>query len=504
MPEPDVALTLRLASSVEDAAWFEIGAVPGGCPSGETLLAGLPLGSVTARVAFPASAARAPTFGALTRERWAFVAAARDASCGVAAIGCKSVDLATTTEVTVNLLSVGDRREGACASGLVCQYAHCIEVPGSNLPSATGCTLASLGGGTLADPLSSAVGTRMSAAAPSVAATGSTFLVSAIDATEAGDRLRHLRRSLDASGGATTLSDDTLTPCSSGAGASGVSVVDAGSGGRALEARRGPGCSATELVVSEYAAGTKRALYTATLGSGATLGPRSLARESASGRTYLATTNGAGGLRVTAVGPASLGADVSGIPTGAVAFVDMASAASTTFWLGRGASGRAIAGIVEGAASRPVTVPEGTLAVAARGADYDLLVVDANGFVRVDRVNVSGATVATADLGAPGGIAPGAITSGALASRGPFMVAALGAPGAIVVASRAVSEAATTPTTWKRLGDDVPLARRRRDGAIALAVTGDRVALVWGTSARPTPDDVPFGYAVLGCEDRTP
>jgi hypothetical protein len=503
MPEPDVALALRLPGSVRDAAWFEVGAVPGGCPAAASLLAGIPLGSVSARVAFPASATRTPTFGALSRERWAFVATARDATCGVAAIGCKSVDLATTGEVTVNLLAIAEAREGVCSNGLVCQYAHCIAVPGANVPSAGGCTLATIGGGALADPLSTTVGTRARAAAPAVASAGATFLVSAIDAVEQGDRLRLVRRSVDEAGSAASLLDEDGTPCTGTALADGVSVVDTG-GGRVLEARRGPGCSSTELVVSEYAAGSKRALYTASVASGTVLGPRSLSRESGTGRTLLATLAGAGGLRITTVGASSLGADVTGLPAGVTAFLDMASTASATLWLARGANGRAVAGVVEGPTSKAIPVPEGTVAVAARGADFDALVIDASGFVRVERVSAAGASLGSSELGFPGGVSAASFTGAALASRGEFMVAALATAGEIFVAARSVSDAATLSTAWKRLGNEVPLARRRRDGGLAFAASTNRMALVWNTSAKPTPDDVPFGYAVLGCEERTP
>ena len=499
-PEADVSLTLRLPSSVGDAAWFEVAAVRGACPEATTLLSGLPLGVVSARLAFPAGATRAPNFGALSRERWAFLATARDAQCGVAAIGCKSVELDTTREVTIGLLDVGDTREGACASGLACQYAHCIEVPGSNPSSGTGCSLNVLGGGLLADPISIDVGTSILASPPALASVGSGFFATAVDATADGNRLRVTRKSLAPEGASLEGGGEDVTPCAGTVSVAGVSVVDLGNG-KALEARRGPSCGTGDVTFTERSSSGRRALFAGTLPAGSSLEPHSLVRESASGRVYLASTSSQG-LRVVAVGTNALGAEVTGITGAGLTLVDMAAGPSSSLWLARDAAGRRVAGLLRSGASQAVTVPEGARAVSARGAGFEVLVVDASGFVRVQALNEAGVATISTDFGAPGGTA--VVDAGAIVARGDFTVVALAVGGDVWLAARAASEGANVPNLWRRLGDSVPLVRRRRDGAITLASAGDRIALAWGTAARPTPDDVPFGYAVLGCEDRTP
>jgi hypothetical protein len=500
VPEPEVSLTLRLPSSVRDAAWFEVAAVRGACPEATSLLSGLPIGVVSARLAFPAGASRAPTFGALSRERWAFLASARDASCGVAAIGCTSVDLDTTHEVTIGLLDVGDVREGACTGGLACQYAHCIEVPGSNPASGTGCTLNVLGGGLLADPLAIDVGTGLLAGSPGLTSAGDGFVVTASDATSDATRLRVSRRALTSDGAAVESGSEDLPPCTGTVAVSGSSLVDLG-GGKALEVRRGPSCAAGDVTFGERTSSGRRTLFTAALASGSTLEPHALVRESASGRVHLASTSSQG-LRIVAVGTTALGADVTGFSGAGLTFLDMAASSSSTLWLARDAAGRRIAGLVRSGVSQSVAVPEGSLAVATRGAGFEILVVDTSGFVSVQAFGENGTAGATTDFGAPGGTAP--VTAGALTARGEFSVVALAVSGDVWLTARAARESANVPNLWRRLGDSVPLARRRRDGALALASTGNRVGLAWGTAARPTPDDVPFGYAVLGCEDRTP
>lgn len=499
-PEPEIALSLRVPSSVRDAAWFEVAAVRGSCPEATTLLAGLPVGVVSARLAFPADAARAPTFGALSRERWAFLATARDASCGVAAVGCKSVDLASSSEVTIGLIDVGDTREGTCTGGLVCQYAHCLEVPGSTPSSGTGCSLNVLGGGLLADPLSIDVGAVVLAGAPGLSSAGAGFVATATDATEDANRLRVSRRVLAADGASSESASEDVTPCTGTVSVSGASLVDLG-GGKALEARRGPSCAGGDVVFSERSANAKRTVFSGSLAAGSTLAPHALARESASGRVYLASTSSQG-LRVTGVGTSAIGADVTGIAGSGLTFLDMASGPSSTLWLAREASGKRVAGLVRSGVSQAVAVPEGTLAVTARGTGFEVLVVDAAGFVSTRLVTEAGALGAQTDFGAPSG--NGSITAGSIVRRGAFTVVGLAIPGDLWLSARADGEAATVPNVWRRLGDSVPLARRRREGPIALASNGDRIAVAWGTASRPTPDDVPFGYAVLGCEDRTP
>ncbi len=504
VPEAEVAVAVHLPRAASEAAWIELGAVPGNCPSAASLLSGLPLGAVAARVAFPRDSTRPPTFGALPREHWAFVATARDASCGVVAVGCKSVDLAHTREVDIQLLAVGGTPEGRCTEGLVCQYAHCVGIPGAGVASGTGCSLDVRSGGSLADPLSVDSAARILAAAPSITAVDGAFAIGTADATETADRFR-LR--LTRAGGdtpATPPLEDAVTPCQGTVSLDGLSLADLGDG-RILEARRGPGCNPTALTISEITGSSRRTRFVANLASGARLAPRALTREASTGRVYLASAGGTG-VRLTGVDAASLGADVTGIPSGLTAHVDLASTATSTLWLARDGAGRSVAGLVRGAASQAVLVPEGTLAVASRGTGFEVLSVDSSGLARLHTLDRAGATTHTVDLGSPGIPAPTASspTSGAVVARGDFSVAVIGAAGDVWVTSRWTLEAPEIPNVWRRLSDSLPLARRRRDGAVSVAAASDRVAVVWGTSARPTPDDVPFGYAVLGCEPRSP
>lgn len=500
VPEADVAIALSVPTTSAPVVWLEVGAVRGACPDATTLLGGLPLGDGVARIAFSADAPQAPTFGALARERWAFIATARDASCGVRAIGCKGVDLATSSEVSINLVPVAEPVEGACAAGLVCQYAHCIDVPGATSGTPQGCSLDVVGGGTLADPISVDVGTTMVAAAPALAAAGTTFVASAIDSTSSADLLRITRRRLDLNGATTDASSERDPTCTGSATVAGVSLASTSTGG-VLEARRGPGCGEPPVVVTELTPSRTRALYTLTgLPAGSTLRPHSLVREASSGRMYLATTS-AQGVRIESVTMGGSGGPVSSLPAAVSTFVDMAAGDASTVWLGRDRAGSSVAGLLKTGIATSFAVPLDARAIAARGSAFEVLSVDTNGFARVERLSEAGANLGSFDFGSPGG--PPA-TDFALVASGDFMVVALGVPGDVWLSARSIRDAPLAPNTWRHLGDAIPLARRRRDGALTLASAGASVAVSWLTAARPGPDDVPFGYAVIGCESRKP
>ncbi len=501
VPEPEVSVVLEMPASAGAAAWFEVGAVRGACPDAAALRGGVPLGDGVARIAFAADADHAPTFGALTRERWAFVAAARDASCGVIAIGCKGVDLSGSREVSITLLSLGEPREGTCAPGLVCQYAHCIDMPASSTPSASGCSLTVRGGGALVDPLSTDVATAMIAAAPAIAPTATGFFASAIDATASGDRLRASLRHLDGSGASTALASPAFIACAGPPSLGGVAIAEAPAG-KAFEVRSGPSCNDAGASVSELSLSGTRALYTDTSRTlGSTLHPHSLVRESASGRMYVASTS-LQSLAIHAATSGGVGPVVSGIPSDVTDLVDMAASGGKTLWLGRASSGKTVAGVIANGVSAPVTVSTDARAVAAHGPSaFAIASIDAAGFVHVDRLSDAGVGLGSFEFGNPGG-APA--TDASIVTSGEFMIVALGTRGEIWSTARSIHDDAMAPSAWKRLSDAVPLARRRRDGALTLAASGDVLGLTWLTSARPTPDDLPFGYAVIGCESRAP
>ncbi len=504
-PGAEIAFTLTLPPSLSGEnmpAWIELGAMRGACPSASALGGGIPLGEATSRMVFPANAARAPTFGALSRERWAFMAAARDESCGVVALGCKSVDLNTATEVTLNLQAIDGPREGTCGAGTVCQYAHCIEFPATSTTSAEGCSLAVRGGGALVDPVTIDGSRESLASGPALAASGSSFFSSTLDGLKTGERLRVNRRWLGLDGIVLPRPDTDETPCTGTVERGGISLA-AAVNGRVLEAKVGLACgAAATLAVSEFSPpSTDRNLFRASLPSGTVLRPHSLVREGVSGRSYLASTSPAG-LRIEALDAARLGASVVGLPSPVASLLDVAASDSASLWLGRSLNGSAVAGIIKNGISQTIQVDAGSIAVASRGATFEILSLDGLGFVRIDRVSETGSPVSFTDFGKP--TTDALITDATLVTSGEFTVVAVGVAGEVWLRAQSIQDATGMNHAWRRLSDSVPLARRRRDGALTLASAADAIALVWQTSENPSADDVPFGFAVARCEGRKP
>lgn len=196
---PEVTFDLEVPQSVAGkTAWFEIAAFSEGyCQAIKPVMAaGMPLDGTVFRMAFRKGNVTPPPVGDLKKGVYAFAAVARGADCGVVASGCVEVDLAVEREIRVPL-DVLTTPTGACGAEAECSAARCVPSRDST-KLGTGCSLALLGAGPLGDALSS---TGESVSGPAIAATADGFLVAYREVDNEGNaRLTLLP--LDAGGGA--------------------------------------------------------------------------------------------------------------------------------------------------------------------------------------------------------------------------------------------------------------------------------------------------------------
>jgi hypothetical protein len=171
---PDASFELDTPSAVADqAAWYEIGVFPGGCPSKALLLGGIPEAGTIARLAFAATST-APPLGDLPKQSYGIAAVALAADCSVIAVGCAATSVSGAGSISVSLAAVSGTPEGSCASGSVCNEATCVPSGDAGTPLGSGCSLELVGQGPLADPLGQDM-TLLSA--PAISATPKGFLL---------------------------------------------------------------------------------------------------------------------------------------------------------------------------------------------------------------------------------------------------------------------------------------------------------------------------------------
>jgi hypothetical protein len=175
---PNVSFSVTLPSALAgEAAWYEVGVFPSGaCPNSVELQGGIPpVGPVT-RLVFSASDLSPPSLGDLPRASYGFAVVALANTCAVIATGCSIVDVGSADGVSIALRQVA-QPAGACESGSTCVDGICVE--GSEGGTSSGCSLALVGGGPLADPLVDPVMSMDSTllSPPAIVATSGGFLI---------------------------------------------------------------------------------------------------------------------------------------------------------------------------------------------------------------------------------------------------------------------------------------------------------------------------------------
>ncbi len=544
---PEVTFELNVPSSIsQQVAWFEIGVYPSpACPPPSQLTGGIAPEGAVARVAFPSDDPSPPAIGTLAKNRYSFAATARQADCTVIAVGCTSVDVNDSRDISISL-SPTAANTGACPQGEVCNDARCV--PGSNNgdPSVgAGCSLALMGSGPLADPLSDS-STLLSA--PVVVATDTGFLIAYREFDTAASMGRLTLIPVDNGGGSAAPMTTTLPQMcgpTNGGDATAMAFDPGGNLHNGLVALARPACGgdsgmATPIGLDFFQVdsggnvgqsgfrrlpGNKVSLAE---GHALTAAPGGyLLAMTIDGQTYQAPVAGVD----LAQNPVVFGAST----TQTAAFVAASPGAVALMALGTVAGGPppSDGGSEGGDAGPPPPPPEGgapgeglQVNVAAPGTDLSNLpppfVVPAQwGSLSVVGTRVLVASNGTTpgkpvvwsafDLGNPmltatdgfDTAAQGKVAYADVAlhqDHGFFAVEAVGMTGTISLV--AFSHISTTPV----FVHEMPFATQPsipigdvRDGLVSVAASDTRVAVVWGTSKMLSTNDAVGGYAVFAC-----
>lgn len=544
------------ASVASKIVWYEVGVFPGpACASlAPQLAGGVPAQGYAKRLAFRASDGSPPAISELPRSKFAIGVAARGNDCSVLATGCSDVDLAQVSSVSVVLDGVGTPK-GACTNGATCEDAQCT--PGTtNL--GTGCSLAFVGAGPLADPLGLS-GTVMSA--PALAATATGFLVAYREWDPITGNARITIVPVDSQGGIGPPQQQAQTSCQQIQTSDATGLVFSGGAGVVAAARAGCPTSAglADPGIDLAAVDPTGALAAPQF---ADLGPtpvflstaHALARSTAG--TFLAFTQGnvatvtplAGttiGASTTFGGDGRISAAWVGASDQAIALL-AASAPSGMTPPGplaeAGDDGGGEGGPDDGGvdAGDDATVPsggtDGSIAPGTSSLAFNLVSVAGGGLpagtvpaptlfpgtwgavaVLAGRAFVASDGQATDqpvayrafDLGSdtPSVVAgynplgSGPVLYADIAAHQDHLFFAVERPGAITL--DVFNNATTTPTLLREVplsGDPrIPTTTAVRDGRVAVLATDTRVIVAWTTEENLAPDDATGGFAVFAC-----
>jgi len=148
----EVSFAIDISQSVaQKTTWFEIGAFSEGyCQAVKPVIAsGIPLDGSAVRVAFRRDSPTPPALGDLKKGNYAFAAVARGQDCGVVASGCAEVDVASESEVVITMEPV-QGNPGVCGANAKCSAGRCVP-SNDNESVGAGCSLALLGAGPLGE-----------------------------------------------------------------------------------------------------------------------------------------------------------------------------------------------------------------------------------------------------------------------------------------------------------------------------------------------------------------
>lgn len=520
---PDASLTLQIPSDVlSTAAWIEIGFIPGGCPPLSALGDGLPPGAVVAREAFRPTD-KPPPFGLVPSAKYGVAATARDATCGVLAMGCTSVDLGSNRGIQI-ALSPSGAKTGTCGSGTVCSYARCVPPTTPDDPSiGVNCSLQLMGAGPLGNPL--AVETQVGS--PAVVPTQTGFLIAyrEYEPISGLGRLTlypvdnggaALPGHVETLGGLCPMTDETdsvglalngdkglvtlaRAPCMGKSGYDFYSITSTGDVSKLAVDNSAMGqiltlSQAKSLALGaagQYLIGLRvgtTGILQSTDGTVAMAGNNKLG--TASDRGAWVTTSPKL-LAAMFAGPSKAPMMDGGMPEGGpVGPVLRLSAAPLTSGLANLPTGIEFPGTwgsLAALGTRVIVVSSGTTSgkpVAYRAFDLVGNVVQKNAEDGFNTQSLTGKPI-FADV----------------ALSADYMLTAVEQPGSI---SLVVFDHATTMPVFKReveLGDDprLPSIKTVRDGRIAIAASATRVIVVWATGSILDMNDPVGGYAVYAC-----
>ncbi len=522
---PTLGFNLSVPGSIQpEVAWYELGAFSSGaCPPASELAGGIPAAGPTARLVFAASTTSPPAFGDLPRGNYAFAAVARANDCSVIASGCAPVNLSDVQDVTITLDPI-PTPSGACETGAICNDAVCVAGPGSG----TGCSLAFVGGGPLADPLGQ---DRTLLSPPSIVATSSGFLIAYREFDpDLGDARLTMLPVDDYGNFSPPTQTDLPQRCTQSPETDGVGLGFSGTAGTVAVARRScPGSPPGVDIFSVNAFGVIGSRgFSPTAGDSVSLSQAHALAYTTSGvlltmvdeRTHVPQVSVVSGISLNP--PAAAIGDLISATSAYVGAADMG-----TGLLALGASGSAADGGVDSGGDPPIdgSVPVQTASFVSvpQGSGVSMLPA-ANDFP-AGWVSVSGVgtRLLVATNGSPtsnpvvwyaynvGVVAPAAVDGFGPQAMGSVLFGdvALHADNAFfaiavgdTISLAAFRKASTYPEMLVEndLSTDprIPIGSIR-NGLVAVAADNTRVAVVWGTGRNVSNLEDLGGYAVFAC-----
>jgi hypothetical protein len=523
----------------EQSQYTEILLVRGGCPSDEKLVAGDVENVAVRRLA--KSSGAVPSIGDVPKEKFGFTVLLKDPSCGVVGFGCTEADMSNIREVRIAVRAwadaTGPRACPGCESSPCCQGGSCPPVArpccqpltGGSCPiplqcsdgrcaqeavdgGATGCDLTVLNGGALPGLL--AAGNQLTG--PGIVGTGTGFVIGYREASSDG-KLQTTLIPLTASGALGTAARTEVVGCAgkmptdgvgmafaSGFGLIGVSLPDCGDAKGAgasftpfdasgspevFTSPRNPGFSDLTLARHGAIAAASQPndwefLYRA-VGSGGSGVERALVRGNALLTNPAPAELFPGASFGTVVTSAQARAFVAGVPGEAGTI--------TTIQLSVPSQGEPPTIIGE------LSLPGAEWAAATAWNNRVAAAVPATSGMSWMAAQISSGTVSTLVDGSVLGV--GAIAGADIVAHLDNLLFALGQPGKITVnrlrgAQGVLSQTPSDPQTLS--GSQMAAFDGKQ---IAVAASGQRVAVVWLSKQQPSGSEPTGGYAVLQCAD---
>jgi hypothetical protein len=530
---PGVGFSVDLPSALAGSvAWYEVGVFANGvCPNGVELQGGIPpIGPVT-RLVFSSGDATPPALGDLPKEAYGFAVVALAKDCSVIAQGCSVVDVGGANAISISLDQVPDP-SGACESGATCVDGVCVQ--GSDGGNGSGCSLALVGGGPLADPLVDPVLSTDSTllSPPSIVATSHGFLIAyrEFDSNTGEARLTVLP--VDDQGAASTAARTNLpSRCMQSPEGDGTGLAFSGTGGLVALARQA--CPESPPGVDLYAVNAEGATtahgFSLTGTNGVILSQAHALAYSPSGLFLTTVSPRTGAVDAAPVLGMSLGSATpfGGLTQGVGAFTTGTGLGAAFVAFGTPKpSGEA--GVDGGDAAPPfgsdsglpmhtlgvTTLPTGgSLAklppasdqegswVSLSGVDNRVLVVSNGSAVNPVvwyAFNIGTVAPAASDSFIPNATGDVLYSDVALHADNAFFAVAV----ADSIALLAFRKASTYPelVVENDFAEDsrIPIGSIR-DGLVAVAADDTRVAVVWGTGRTVTTSEDLGGYAVFAC-----
>jgi hypothetical protein len=537
---PNVGFDLSIPPTISAAvSWIEVGAFPQGvCPTASELAGGVPEAGPVARVVFTPSDTSPPAFGDLPKGTYGFAAVARAFDCTVIGEGCTVVDVGSASNISIDITPIASPA-GKCEPGNTCVDAVCVE-QGDAGAALSGCSLALVGGGPLADPLGYDTSRLLSP--PAIVATSSGFLLAYREflpepadgcATSSATARLTLIAIDDAGASSAPQQFDLEDRCSESPESDATALAWSGTSGVVAVSRQA--CPSTPAGVDIFAVDAQGAK---TQGGFSSTSPDAVTLSQAHALAFtsngllLATVNAATQVAaVTVVNGTTLGPATSTFPFGDVTNTLGAYVTATTLGTGLLSLGSPAAtpdaspdaapdpptsdggvpfytasftslGVGAGLKKPPAPNDFSASWLSMSGVDNRILVAT-NGASASNPIvwyafDIGEATPAAVDGFAPQAMGDIAYADVALHADNAFFAAQVGDSVALL----AFRKASTYPellTEFDFANDArIPIGSVR-DGLVAVAADATRVAVVWGTGKTVTADEDLGGYAVFAC-----